>query len=302
MHLCSAKEFFIRVWVYVLKYSSASTYFHKVFGAVLHEKLIISPQLEYWPNIRNPNSFNEKIAHRKIFTDREIFTTVSDKWAVRDYVRKRIGEEYLNQVYSVTKFPNQIPFDDLPEEYVIKSNHGSAWNIIVDDDSNYHREDIRKECERWLSKTYGTESKEYWYERIEPKILVEKRLYGKDGGLPRDYKFFVFHGHIRYIQVDFDRNSGHTRRFFDNEWNPQEFTKGRPLRPLGPIIDKPDRFEEMKTVAQTLGEGLKFARVDLYDTAHNGIIFGEITLAPGAARSKFEPKKYDYIFGSYWMI
>lgn len=280
---------------YVLVNSPVSPLLKKALGENLHQKLYIYLRLGYWPQIQNPRTFNEKILHRKLYTDKDIFSTVEDKWAVREYVKEKTSDEILTEVYHLTDDPETIPFEELPESFVIKPTHLSGPIKLVD--GEFDPESIRQECRKWLNQTYGELKKEYWYEQIEPQILIEERLHEDEHGVPLDYKLFVFHGIVEYIEVDFDRFSGHTRRFYDRDWNPQEFT----LKfPKGPVIDRPDQLDEMIEIAEQLGESFEFIRVDLYQPNGEKVVFGELTVAHGSGGEPFTPQRYDFELGALW--
>lgn len=253
--------------------------------------------LGYWPQIRNPKTFNEKLLHRKLYTDDPRFSRVEDKWAVREYVTERAGNEILPEVYHVTDDPETIPFASLPKEYVVKPTHMSGPVIIVNEDNKPSQNKLKTKCRDWINKTYGEEKGEYWYCHIPPQIIIEERLRGVESDIPRDFKFYVFDGRVEYVHVDLDRYTEHKRRFYDRNWNPQKFE----LKfPLGPETPQPREFNKMKTVAETLGEGFDFIRVDLYETKDRGVVFGELTVAPGSGGEDFRPAKYDSKFGALW--
>ncbi len=255
------------------------------------------PRLRYWPRICEPRTFNEKLLHRKLYTDDDRFARIEDKWAVREFVSDRVGSDILPEVYCVTDDPWSINFESLPSEYVVKPTHLSGPVILVTENDKPDVEHIRQEAEEWLNRTHGEMKGEYWYSQIDPKIIVEERLHGRKSSIPRDFKFFVFHGRVEYVQVDSDRYSNHTRRLYDRDWNPQEFS----LKfPLGPETEKPDRFNEMVEIAESLGSDFDFIRVDLYITENSEIIFGELTVIPGSGGEKFQPVDYDFELGSLW--
>ena len=138
---------------------------------------------------------------------------------------------------------------------------------------------------------------EYWYSKIPPQILVEERLHGVSFDIPRDYKFYVFHGHVEYVHVDIDRYGEHKRNFYDRDWDMKTFELEYPL---GPMISQPRTLDHMINVAETLGAKFDFIRIDLYDIRNRGVVFGEMTIAPGSGCERFKPESYDHLFGSYW--
>lgn len=292
-----SKAVIARGWRAFLRESPLAPPLRAVLGDAWHEKLAMAPVLGYWPRIRHPHSFNEKIMHRKVYTNDPLFSTVSDKYAVREYVTKKVGDDILNELYHVTDDPSTIPFESLPESFVIKITHGTSFNIIVRNKKKIDTDSIVTRCRNWMAKDFGREQKEYWYRDIEPRIIVENYIEEPNREVPLDYKFWVFNGQVEYIDVDFDRFSNQKIRFFDSEWNPQEFKIGYPL---GPAIEAPNDLEEMLEIAETLGEDFEFARVDLYNPEDGKIIFGEITLAPSGGGAPFEPKDMDFILGEHW--
>lgn len=285
-----------KLWLRVVYNSPLYGPLERVLGEQLHEKLIRAPLLGYWPRIEHPQTYNEYTLHRKLHTDNDLYAQVADKWAVRDYVRERVGDEILNEVYHITVDPETIPFEDLPDQFVIKATHGSGWNIIVEDKATVDFDAIREQCQDWLSQTFGERQREYWYNDIPPRILIERYIDAGDRPVPRDYKFFVFDGVVEYMEVDFDRMGERSRRFFDREGTPQEF---RLHWPVGPVIDIPDRYDEMVDIAEMLGADFDFVRVDLYNPPSGEIIFGELTLAHASGGHQFYPRSYDFEFGSY---
>jgi len=269
----------------------------RLLGAQLHQKLLMYTRLGYWPQIKEPRTFNEKILHRKLYTNDGRFSTIENKWGVRDYVSERVGKEVLPEVYHVTDDPETIPFDSLPKEFVIKPTHMSGPVIIINENDGIDVDSVKEECHRWLKKSYGNLKEEYWYSEIKHRVMVEERLYGTESDIPRDFKFFVFHGSVEYVQIDFDRYSNHTRRFYDKDWNPLDFE----LKfPLGPETSEPEKFVEMIDIAEALGDGFDFIRVDLYQTESKRVVFGEMTVAPGSGGEQFRPVNYDFKLGLLW--
>ncbi|QLD90786.1 hypothetical protein HWV07_17745 [Natronomonas salina] len=286
-----------RIANHILIHNPASPYLKAALGKELHLKLFMYLRLGYWPQIKNPRTFNEKVAHRKLYEDNELFSTVEDKWQVRDYVAEKVGEDFLPELYHVTDDPEDIPFDELPESFVVKPNHMAGPIIFVEEGDTVPREEIKAKGREWLETTHNVMKEESWYWDIEPRILFEEYLQNEDDDVPPDYKFFVFHGEVEYVQVDLDRYSDHKRRFYDRDWNPQEFKRGYPL---APVTEKPDTFDDMVEIAETLGEDLDFIRIDLYDIDGERIAFGEMTVGPGSGVGDFEPEEIDHHFGELW--
>lgn len=290
-------ELIRRGLVEILIYSSASTQIRSMLGDMLHLKIYMYLCLGYWPQIQNPRTFNEKIAHRKLFTNNPLFSDIEDKYKVREYVKQKVGNDILPDLYYFTDTPKSIPFEQLPEEYVIKPTHMSGPILFSDEFTNEDYKSVIDNCNSWLDKTYGRTKIEYWYENIKPRVIVEERLYGKKTEVPIDFKLFAFHGEVEYIEVHFDRFTGHKRRIYDVDWNSKEVEF---QNPMGPEIPAPNNLEQMIDISEKLGEDFDFIRVDLYEPEDDRIVFGELTVAPGSGADRFVPQKYDFEFGSLW--
>ena len=193
------------------------TILRRLLGKRLYETVMMTWHLGYIPHIKNPRSFNEKIAHRKIYRWREIPPKLADKYAVREFVAKTIGEQYLNELYGVYDNTDGIDFAKLPESFVIKATHGSNMNIIIRDRQDFDEKAIREKCRMMLGEKYGWLYNELHYSLIPPLLIVEKFLHCKVCGIPLDYKFFVFHGRVEFVQAHFDRFTRHTRSIFDRD-------------------------------------------------------------------------------------
>lgn len=276
---------------------------------VCHLKSLVSPliyesinmylRLGYWPKLKNPRTLNEKIVYQKLFSHNPIFGVVADKFKARQYVSEKIGNNILNELYFVGEDPQLIPFESLPSQYVIKANHGSGWNIIVKDNSIINKNEIIKKCNYWLSIKYSSFSKGYeaHYDTISPLILVERFLESKDDKPILDFKFFCFHGCVKFIAVDTDKQTRQKRYIYDTNWNLAEFTW--PDFPHDKPIQKPVEISEMVKIAEILSKDFNFCRIDLY-LSKDGIKFGEITISPGGGWDKISPKKWDFKLGELW--
>jgi len=285
-----------KIAIHLLIHNHMSPTLKQLLGKELHLKLYMWLMLGYWPNIDEPTTFNEKIAYRKLHSNNSLYSIVEDKYRVREYVSQKVDSQILPELYYVTKNPKTIPFEDLPEEYIIKPNHmAGAVEFIKGSPDDKDR--LQEMAEEWLDTTHNIMKEESWYWEITPRILVEEYLKEEDGAVPSDFKFFVFYGQVQYIQVDTDRFGNHKRRFYDREWNPYEFERGYPLAPK---ISEPPQLKTMVDIAEKLGEEFDFIRVDLYEIDGDEVVFGEMTVGPASGVGQFDPKKYDYEFGSLW--
>ncbi len=247
-------------------------------------------------NFDAPQSFTEKIQWIKIYDRNPLLTKLADKYLVRDYVAKKVGEKYLTTLYGVFESASEIEWKKLPNKFVLKSNHGSGWNIICKDKKKLDRKVTFEKLAAWLKQNYYYYGREWVYKNIPPKIVCEEYLDGdKTLGL-LDYKIFCFNGEPGFIQVDMGRYIHHTQIFFDLNWNALDFTMNHPKPQQS--IPRPRVLEEMIMVSKTLADDLKFVRVDLYAPADR-VLFGELTFYPEAGFCDIFPRKYDQIIGMW---
>lgn len=269
------------------------------FGKIFYEKLVCLVVLGYWPQIRNPRSFNEKICHRKYCTDDPRYAIVEDKWSVRKYVRDRVGDGILNDVYYETSRPTEIPFRDLPESFVLKPAHGAGWIEFVENKQDRNPDELVRICQNWLHRKYSRFRGEYWHRNIPRRVLVERYLKNEDDRVPLDYKFYVFHGRSEFIQINIDRFTNHTIQFYNRDWSPAGFRK---TYPPGRDIPPPEPYGDMIEIVETLAADFDFMRVDLYNPRGTEIVFGEMTPAVGAGRGRFYPMEADFETGKLWHL
>lgn len=262
---------------------------------IYREKKFIKQQFKAvfgykWPDT-NPISFNEKLHWLKINDRNPLYTKLADKLEVRHYVRQLIGDAYLNLIYNVWDDEELINFNVLPESYVLKTTHGSGWNIICDGQNKLDITKTKRALKRWLSMNYYSDCNWEWvYKDIVPRIICEKYL----GSDIYDYKIYCFHGIPQLIHVDIDRFSNHCRNFYDTEWCLQPFSLMYPQSQKD--IPRPEKLDEMLQIASSLSHTIKFVRIDLYAIQEN-VFFGEMTFFPGNGFEVFTPSKYDRVIG-----
>jgi len=262
------------------------------------ETLAMRDALGYFPNLLRPRSFSEKVVSRKLTPAPRVWSEYSDKIVVRDHVARLVGPNYLTDLHLVTDDPDAIRLDSLPQRFVVKANHGSGWNRVVDGRDVVSEDVVRTECRTWLKMRYGITTHEEWYLHIKPRILVEQYLKDTRYGVPLDYKFWVFHHRVEFVQIDFARFSKHTRTIYDRHWTRQPWVT---LYPAGPDLARPPMLEPMIEVAEQLAVDPEFVRVDLYSPNDERVVFGELTFAPGAGWEPFFPSKvHDYRVGLLW--
>lgn len=266
-------------------------------------------------NLDNPKSYSEKIVHKKIFDRNPLMSITADKYRARQYIRDRIGWEADNHLIPllwVGKNSEDIPFDRLLTEYIIKPNNAAGRWITVEGvnglkkyDINYtHKEglnltnkEIINECKKWFETIHGVQWYEWVYQEIKPKlIIIEKLLREKSGKIPDDYRFCMFDGKCKMIYMTSPRLI--TFNYYDENWNVLDIA--RPGHALAPTIEKPKNFDKMIEFAEKLSKGFDFIRIDFY-LVDDYIYFGEMTHYPGSGHAKF-PTDIDFKIGKYWRI
>lgn len=251
-------------------------------------------------DLEHPLTYTQKIQWSEIYERTPLKAELTDKAAVRDWIKEKIGEEYLIPLIGVYRDPDEIDFDALPDRYVIKMNNASGFNIIVKDKAKADVKDIKKKLKKWLSIDYAFYAGfQPHYIGIEPKIVIEQYVSDKNGEL-RDYKFLCFNGAVKYCWVDIGRyGSDHCRNVYDLDWKLQPWRQAKPNYD-GPV-EKPENFEEMVRIADILCKGFSHVRVDLYNV-DGKIYFGEMTFSNGGGHDKIIPEEYDRIIGDMWDI
>lgn len=250
----------------------------------------------------NPKKFNEKMTLRLALDRRPLHVILADKVRVRDYISERVGTQNLSNVLWVGANPGSLPFDSLPNRFVIKSNHASGFVKLIEDKNKIDQKSIVEELQRWLAFDYGEYSREWAYSEIERKIIVEEwidSLYLSQEGIPWDFRFFMFDGKCAVIQVDNGTVKTRVRSFFTPEWDLLPFTLKYP--PPNKQPEKPSSLMHMLSIAEAVSQGIDFVRVDIYDSDPSPII-GEMTMHPGGATQHFLPDYYDEWLGSFWSI
>jgi hypothetical protein len=252
----------------------------------------------YTPNLLWPRTFNEKVLSRKLKRPDPLWTQLSDKVAAKTIAAERVGSEFVIETYQVVSTPDEIDLSALPDRFVVKASHGCGFNRIVRDKSTVDVGELRAQCAGWQSRSWGHLTNETWYQRIPRRILIERYLEDGSRDVPLDFKCWVFHGRVEYIQVDFDRFTRHTRNFYDREWRRQSW--GLKFPP-GPDLARPAPLDELIGLAERLSGGLPFLRVDLYCVNEHELYSGEFTLAPEAGWGRFWPDaSIDRMLGGHW--
>ena len=267
-------------------------------------KSLFQKKMKYELNLASPLSYNEKIIWKKLFDRNPLLTVTADKYKVRSYIRQVLGEDKANEIlvplYYVTEKPESIPFNDLPEKFVVKPNHGSQMHRIVRNRNHINNDDIVRECKLWLKTHYGLYGYEWAYRNIKRMILVEKLLETNSGELPNDYKFYCFHGKCKIVRVTKNRfGSDIISGYYDTDW--KLLQAAIPGNVSNKFFEKPAKLHEMINLAEKLAEPFDYVRVDLYNLGGR-IFFGELTHYEASGLARLEPESFDFMLGKYWNI
>ena len=251
-----------------------------------------------FPNIVAPTTFNEFLQRFKLFSRKSKYTEWADKLLVRDYVARKAGSQYLTTLLWNGDDLRTVDRKMLPQSFVIKANHGSGTTIIVKNKDDFDWEAAYQTTKQWLCADYSLESAEWQYRWIPRRLLIEELLSGKDDQLPVDYKFFVFGGRVRFVELHFGRFSEHTTNLYDRAFKRLNVIVRDSYPSFEGSVEKPDCYDEMITLAEALSDGERFVRVDLYDVGRP--VFGELTFTPDAGLGVFDPPDFDGLLGKYY--
>ncbi|HFK7186318.1 TPA: ATP-grasp fold amidoligase family protein [Serratia odorifera] len=250
------------------------------------------------PHLAQPRGFSEKIMRRKVYP-RSIYSTLSDKYRVREFIAGLWGEDYLIELYAEGRELSYDMFQRLPQAFVLKANHGSGYNRLVFDKQRVSYAELYDLSRRWLRSNFYQQSRERHYQDIEPRIMAE-RLLLDNGAVPNDLKFHCFNrdGEIRiFIQVDYQRFGQHRRDLFDERWNRTEIRICLPNAEQPAA--RPSQLDDMLRLARLTVQQFSYLRVDMYQVGQR-VYFGELTFTPGAGLSRLMPKNIEQEWGSYF--
>lgn len=279
----------------------------KNLGFMIPDKLYLS--LRYrcimgsWINWKNPHTFTEKLQWLKLYNRKPEYTTMVDKYAVKEYVAKKIGEEYIIPTLGVWDKPDDIDWDSLPNQFVLKTTHGGGGGgvVICKDKTTFDRASAIAKLKESMASDIYSGLREWPYKNVPKRIIAEKFMAPEKSPAPKDlldFKFFCFNGKVKFFKVDFGRFVEHHANYYSPEGELLEFgEQGLEPDPNYPI-ELPNNLKEMISLAEKLSANEPFLRVDLFNV--NGrIFFGELTFYPASGMLPWTTEEADMKIGKY---
>lgn len=301
-------------WGFYLFKPIACIYHYFLHKKYLSRKAFIKNKFKtnfgYPLDLRNPKTLNEKINWLKVFYSNPLSTKIADKYAVREYIKNKIGEEYLVPLIFSTIHPRDIIPENLPDyPCIIKVNHNSSGGIIIRNKSLNHNWKHIQNTLRWnLSQNYYWDSRELQYKYITPRIIVEKLLLDEEGNTPSDYKVHCFNEKVRMINVDIGRGTpNHFRNWYNQNWEREpykwtsELGQGKETNPSQEDVLKPKNLEEIIALSEILASDFPLLRVDWYINTGR-LYFGELTLYHNSGERPIVPSIWDDNLGKDLVI
>ena len=264
----------------------------------LYLKILYKNRLRKKLNLESPKTYNEKIQWLKLYNRKKEYISMVDKYQVKEYVANKLGKEYIIPTIGVWDNFDDINFEDLPNQFVLKCTHDSGGIVICKDKNKLDIKSIRKKINHSLKRRYYKNTREWPYKGVKPRIIAEPYMVDENEKELKDYKFFTFNGKVKTMFIATDRNAETETcfDFFDENFNHLPFENGHPNAKKK--IYKPKNFEYMIKLAEELSKDLIHARIDFYNI--NGkIYFGEITFFHWSGLKKFVPEEWDYKFGEW---
>ena len=265
----------------------------------LYLKLLFRIRMGYRLNLDNPETFSEKIQWLKIYDRQPRYTTLVDKYLVKDIVADIIGKEHIIPTIGVWDNPESIEWDKLPKQFVLKTTHGGGNSgvVICKDKDLIDRQHVIDKLKKSLKQDIYKTFREWPYKNLKKQIIAEKYMAQEDGSQLIDYKFFCFNGEPKYVYLSqySHGNDKDISRFFDLSWSQAPFQReGEKIANV--IPKKPDLFDEMTEMAKLLSKDIALVRVDLYEI-NQIIYFSELTFYPSSGMQPYEPFEWDKKLG-----
>lgn len=281
----------------LLQYASSLFPDDKQYLSLLY-RLKIGERLDW----DNPQSYTAKLQWMKLYYRNPILSQFIDKYEVKAEVAKRIGAEHVIPTYGVWERAEDIDFEALPEKFVLKGTHDCRSVVLCHDKASFDKDSALEKMDKALRRSNYPSMREWAYKAVKPRIIAEALL--EDPSHPEeltDYKFFCFNGQVKAIYVATGRNQGNTHAdYLDRDFNHLPIFSEHPN--AGASIIRPENYDEMVRIAETLSAGFPHVRLDLYSLGDGRIFFGEYTFYHGGGMNQFEPREWDYTFGSWFTL
>lgn len=265
-------------------------------------------QFQYWMklhrklNLKSPMRYTEKIQWYKLYYRNELMPICVDKYRVREYIEKKRLSNILVKLYGVYYKAEDIPFDTLPEKFVLKTSNGSGTNIICRSKNKLSQNEIIEKVNGFLKQSNASAGREWAYAKGTPKIIIEELLEDPssvDGSIS-DYKYLCFNGKPEYIVLDIDRFTNHKRNIYDVDWHDLHIASDCPCID-NRTFEKPINYDKMIEIAKILSEDFPAVRVDLYNIDGH-IYFGELTFFPWSGYVQYTPDSFDFEMGEKFVL
>lgn len=278
------------------------TSFLQEYGCWIPDRLYL--QMQYYLrmgkriDLNNPQTFNEKIQWLKLYNRKPEYTMMVDKLAVKDYVAGIIGSEYIIPTLGVWDNPEDIDFESLPNQFVLKTTHGggSSGVVICKDKSTFNVKAATLSLKRAMKQNIYKAYREWVYKGITPRIIAEKYLSDLNGEL-NDYKIFTFNGEAKMIELDYNRFKGHQRNLYDSNWHKLEVKMEYPSDPRREF-SKPKRLDELLELSKKLSAGILHVRTDFF-IVNDQFYFGELTFYPDSGYGRITPEEFNWQLGKW---
>lgn len=253
----------------------------------------------YRLNLKNPQTFNEKLQWLKLYNRKDEYTQMVDKIEVKRYIANMIGEEYIIPTLAIYNSPDEINFDLLPNQFVIKCSHDSGGLIICQDKSKLDRLNAIQKLEQGLHRNYFCYNREWPYLNVKPRLLAEQFMQQEDGSGLIDYKVLCFNGKAKLIEVHIGRGTDHhTQDYYDRTWNKTSISQSIYGLCSNITIPKPICYDEMLDKSELISKDIPQCRVDWY-IVNNHLYFGEITFYDGSGMDPYDRLEDDLLLGSW---
>lgn len=280
-----------------------------LFPDKLYLTLLFRCKMGYWIDWKNPKTFSEKLQWLKLYDRKPEYTTMVDKFAVKEYVANLIGEEYIIPTLGVWDTPEDINWDELPNQFVLKTTHGGGNTgvVICKDKVTFDKKSAIEKLNRSLKSCIFKSYREWPYKNVKRRIIAEQYMEDRESEDLIDYKFYCFNGEPIYCQVIRDRRSKETIDFYDVDWNHMSFVGLNPIAENSLVsivkngitqVVKPYKLEDMLSICSKVASQIPFVRVDLY-SIQSKVYMGEITFYPASGLGVFTPKEWNDKLGKF---